>query len=46
MQEMVIDPLVQVAQPQEQFVELNDLLNQVNEEEEDEQAVEAEIMPF
>jgi hypothetical protein len=34
MQEMIIDPITQGPQPQEMFLELNDLLNQVNEEEE------------
>lgn len=37
MQEMIIDPVVPGPQHQEMFLDLNDLLNQVNEEEEDEQ---------
>lgn len=38
MQKMIIDPVIQGPQPQEMFLELNDLLNQVNEEEEDAKA--------
>lgn len=37
MQEMVVDPVDQGPIPQEAFLELNDLLNQVNEDEEDAQ---------
>lgn len=37
MQEMIIDPIVPGPHHQEIFLELNDFLNQVNEEEEDEQ---------
>lgn len=37
MEEVIIDPLMENPQPNEMFLELNDLLNQVNEEEEDEQ---------
>lgn len=36
MQEMIIDPVPHGPQPQDMFLEHNDLLNQVNEEEEDE----------
>lgn len=41
MQEMIIDP-VQVNHQQEMFLELNNLLNQVNEEEEDEAEIQKE----
>lgn len=40
MQEMVIDPVKDDPRQHEMFLELNDLLNQVNEEEEDAQAEE------
>lgn len=46
MQEMVIDPVDQNPNPQEMFLELNDLLNQVNEHEEDEQMADADINPI
>jgi len=36
MQEMIIDQVIQGPQHHEMFLELNDLLNQVNEEDEDE----------
>lgn len=35
MQEMIIDPVVEEPLQQEMFLEVIDLLNQVNEEEED-----------
>ena len=35
MQEMIIDPVIQGPQHHEMFLELNDLLNQVNEEEDE-----------
>lgn len=44
MQEMIIDPVVEGPQPQEMFLELNDLLNQVNEKEEDAQVQENEVV--
>lgn len=45
MQEMIIDPIIQGPQPQEMFLELNDLLNQFNEEEEDEQGHQNDFFP-
>lgn len=46
MQEMVIDPVNQNPHPQEMFLEINDFLNQVNENEEDEQVAEDDINPL